>query len=222
MWWTATLQEQWTVTILPPASTTVAEYALEAVDASLAAANPVTLIPAARSYDLTPTAWLPYLAAERSVDEFSSSWTEARQRAVVENSFRLHQRKGTRRAMEIALAPLGYSVKVVEWFEFMPRRQPYTFRLVVNLGVEDWLAPSRSEIVRTANSTKNAHTKLQGVDVFRQSETMVFIGGIVRKRRAVRVGQLPKVTTLYPPDAIVFTGVALTRRRTLVIHQPGT
>lgn len=219
MWWTAVFEEQWTVSLLPPSSSTPWERALDAVDGDLAARDPVGLIPAARSDKDVPLAWLPYLAAERSVDEFSGTWPEARQRAVVAGSFAVHQRKGVRRGLDLAMAQLGYQVRVREWFEPQVRRQPYTFRLEVNLGLEPWMGENRSQLIRTANGAKNAHTKLEAIELRRQVPGAVYVGGIIRTRRVIRVGQLPKVTTLYPPDARMFVGAVLRRRRTLRIHQ---
>src|SRR5690606_8054037 len=93
------------------------ELAVEAVDADLVARDPVGLIAAARSVAEVPAPWLPYLAAERSVDEFTSAWPIERQRAVTAASFGMHQVKGTRPALVRALAPLGFDVSVIEWFE---------------------------------------------------------------------------------------------------------
>lgn len=216
--WSATYDPVWSVRYLPSNSTTW-ENVVDAADADLVARDPVGLVSASRNVADAPLEWLPYLAAERSVDEFSGNWSEVRQRGAVRGSFPLHQRKGTRRALELAMATIGYATSVREWFEPYVRRDPYTFRLEIDLGIEPWLGENRSTLIRVANGSKNAHTKLEAIELSRRLPGYVYVGGIIRTRRIIRVGQLPKVTTIFPPDARIFVGVALRRRRTLRIHQ---
>lgn len=194
--WTATFEPQWVVSLLPRESSDPWETALDLVDAGLAARDPVGLIAAARSVADVPLAWLPYLAEERSVDEFSSAWPEERQRAVTAASFGVHRVKGTRPALDRALTPMGYSAKVVEWFETTPRRQAYTFRLSVTIdAAREWLLGDHAALVRAANKAKNAHTKLVGIDMRRQAGPAVaYIGGKTRMRIAIRVGPETEVT----------------------------
>lgn len=216
MWWTATFQEQWVTGLLPKNSSTAWENEIDLVDAGLVARDPAELVPSSRSHMLVPLPWLPYLAEERSVDEFSSAWPEERQRAVTAASHAMHRLKGTRPAMDRALAPMGYAAKVVEWFEVTPTRQPYTFRLTLTVDVlREWLASDRSALIRQANKAKNAHTKLEAIEVRREATpAVVHVGGTLRRVRTVRVGTLPKLTTIRQ-DATVFVGAAHRRRRIL-------
>src|SRR5699024_2950160 len=116
----------------------------------------------ARQVADVPLQLLPYLAAERSVDEFTGDWTEERQRAVTAASFPLHQVKGTRPALDVALTPLGYDVHVVEWFEPTPNRPADTFRIRVAIGDnEPWTLADYEILVRVANGAKNAHTLME-------------------------------------------------------------
>lgn len=214
MWWTAVFEPVWTVSILP-SNSTAWERTIEAVDADLVARDPIRLVEYARSDIEVPDVWLPYLAEERSVDEFSSAWTEERRRAVTRGSFPLHQVKGTRPALDRALVPLGFSPQVTEWFETSPTRQPNTFRISVTIDEDrDWIF-GRSEIIRVANKAKNLHTKLEAIEARREvGPSMVYVGGYSRRIRTIRVGQLPKVE-LIRTNAMVFIGAVSTRRRTL-------
>ncbi len=218
MWWTAVFEPIWTVSLLANGATPW-ERAVEAVDADLVARNPVGLVAASRSDANCPLPLLPYLAAERSVNEFSGDWSEARQRAVTAGSFRLHQVQGTRPALERALAPLGYDVRVVEWFEKAPRGRPNTFNIAVRIGGEEtWLARDRQAVIRAANDAKSAHTLLELLQVTREAPAArVYVGGYLRIERSLIVGQVPRVTELYPPDAYTFIGAVLVQRRTLII-----
>lgn len=221
MWWTAVFEEIWTASYLPSNKTTW-EAAVDAVDANLTARDPVGLIASARSDAHSPLAWLPYLAAERSVDEFSSSWPESRQRSVVAGSFALHQRLGVRAALDRAISSLGYGIRVTEWFETTPFRAPYTFRIEIFIpDDEEWAASQRTPILRAANSAKNAHTKLEAISLHRKAPPSgVYVGAVARRRRVMRVGQVPKPTTMRVLTH-TFIGAFTWRRRTIrVLPRP--
>ena len=211
--WTATFEPQWVISLAPRGSSTPWETALDLVDAELAARDPVGLIAASRSVADVPLAWRPYLAEERSVDEFSSAWPEERQRAVTAASFAVHRVKGTRAAIDRALAPMGYSAKVVEWFETTPRRQAYTFRLSVTIdAAREWLLGDHAALVRAANKAKNAHTKLTGIDVRRAAgPAAVYFGGKTRMRISIRIGPPTEVAEVRTAST-TFVGAAIRQR----------
>ncbi len=217
LWWQTSFDPAWTVSLLPPSNSTPWELAVEAVDADLVARDPTDLVTISRSPVHVPSQWLRYLAAERSVDEFSSSWSDQRQRQVVAGSFQLHRSKGTRPALDRALAPLGYRPTVTEWFEVSSYRRPYTFRIIVDIDDDQEWIGGREEFIRVANHAKNAHTMLEVLELRRRTTpAAVYIGGLTRRSRTIRVGQLPKVETIHLPS-ILYVGVAQTRRRTLRI-----
>ena len=222
MWWTASFEEQWVVSLIPAQSSTAWEAVLETVDAGLTARDPVRLIPASRSDSQVPLAWLPYLAEERSVDEFDSSWPEARRRTVTRDSLGIHQVKGTRPALDRALAAVGYSTTVVEWFEVEPRRLPYTFRL--SFVIDDdrtWWESDALSMVRTANKAKNAHTKLEAIEPRRNaSPAVMHVGGLMKYAETIRIGSLPELETIRI-HAAVHVGAVVRLVQTLRI-QPRT
>lgn len=209
MWWKAVFQLDWAAALSAPNATRW-QRVVDAVDADLVARDPVRLVTAARSADECPLPLMPYLAIERSVDEFSTAWPEALQRAVIRGSLAAHKVKGTRGALNRALAPLGYSVRVVEWFESRVARPPYTFRLDVTVGPGvQWLAADQRLLVRAANAAKNAHTLMGGIDVRAStSPAFLFIGGRVRARSKIRVGQVPRPVD-HRQSSFVFVGARL-------------
>ncbi|TPK15166.1 phage tail protein I [Mesorhizobium sp. B2-5-9] len=217
MWWTATFEPIWTVSLLPGNSSGW-EKVVEGVDGELVAGDPVGLVAASRSDTDAPLAWLPYLAAERSVDEFSGLWDEARQREVTRGSFRYHQVQGTRPALDRALTPLGYTIRVVEWFEAGIDR-PYTFRVKVTIGTTDeWLSTDHGRIVRLVNRAKNAHTKLEAIDAHRSAgRAAIYVGGVPTRRRTLRVGQIPRPSTIRIAG-YAFVGASSVLRRTIRVH----
>lgn len=208
--------ERWLPSLLP-SNATAWMRVIEAVDADRVARTPVAIIPAARSSRDAPAALLPYLAAERSVDEFSSAWPDERQRAVIDGSLAYHKVKGTRAAIDRALSPLGYSATVVEWFEDRTYREPYTFRLKVSVDPEaPWFRADRDLLVRTANAAQNLRSLLTGFDLTRRRDLALTIGAKPQRRRTLRIGQVPKQTTIRHAN-ITFAGAIQRRSRTLRI-----
>jgi len=80
-----------------------------------------------------PVNFLPYLAWAFSVDRWDESWAESVKRKVVKDAFYIHQHKGTVSAIRRVVEPLGYLIRVIEWWK--SNDVPGTFRL--DVGVLD-------------------------------------------------------------------------------------
>lgn len=83
--------------------------------------------------DTCPVNFLPYLAWAFSVDRWDESWAESVKRKVVKDAFYIHQHKGTVSAIRRVVEPLGYLIRVIEWWK--SNDVPGTFRL--DVGVLD-------------------------------------------------------------------------------------
>jgi phage tail P2-like protein len=83
--------------------------------------------------DTCPVNFLPYLAWAFSVDRWNESWAESVKRKVVQDAFYIHQHKGTVSAIRRVVEPLGYLIRVIEWWK--TNDAPGTFRL--DVGVLD-------------------------------------------------------------------------------------
>lgn len=83
--------------------------------------------------DTCPVNFLPYLAWAFSVDRWDESWAESVKRKVVKDAFYIHQHKGTISAIRRVVEPLGYLIRVIEWWK--TNDAPGTFRL--DVGVLD-------------------------------------------------------------------------------------
>ena len=75
----------------------------------------------------TPLAFLPYLAADRGVSEWSSEAAEAEKRLTVELAWPTARQAGTRKALESAAKGLQLMPEVRAWYEQAPPGQPYSF-----------------------------------------------------------------------------------------------
>lgn len=75
----------------------------------------------------TPSAFLPYLAADRGVSEWCTEAAEAEKRLTVELAWPTARRAGTRQALENAARGLRLIPEVRAWYEQIPPGQPYSF-----------------------------------------------------------------------------------------------
>jgi phage tail P2-like protein len=81
--------------------------------------------------DECPSHLLPWLAWTLSVEAWDASWEDFRKRAVIKSAVETARVKGTRMAVSEALAALGASVVITEWFEMEPPGDPHTFAIEI-------------------------------------------------------------------------------------------
>ncbi|UCP09457.1 MULTISPECIES: phage tail protein I [unclassified Pseudomonas] len=75
----------------------------------------------------TPQVFLPYLAADRGVSEWSTEAAEAEKRLTVELAWPTARQAGTRQALENAAKGLRLMPEVRAWYEQTPPGAPYSF-----------------------------------------------------------------------------------------------
>lgn len=178
--------------LLPP-NATKAERDIEAATARLAEMP----VPVRELWnpDTCPLPLLPWLAWAYSVDQWESSWTEAQKRAVVRNALLVHRYKGTLGGLKRALASLGYSMTIREWFEEFPREAPFTFRIDINvtgIGIDE---PLYNQLERLINDAKNVRSHLRTLRLVGRVEGAVFVAG------AVTSGDITRIGPWIPPTA---------------------
>ncbi|HDL7836169.1 TPA: phage tail protein I [Yersinia enterocolitica] len=113
--------------------------------------------------DLCPLPLLPYLAWAWSVDRWDESWPEATKRAVVKSSAYLHKRKGTIGALRRVVEPLGYLIKVIEWWK--TNETPGTFRLDVGVLETGITEEMYQELERLIFDAKPCSRHLVGLSI---------------------------------------------------------
>jgi phage tail P2-like protein len=133
-----------------------------------------------RSPASCPVALLPWLAWDFSVDDWDSSWPEAKKRAVIASSVDVHRHKGTVGALKSAVNALGYdAIDVREWFQLTPQGDPYTFgvRVVVDqTGIPE--SVDFDQIENVVNSAKNVRSWLTGVDILGKTTATIAVGAV--------------------------------------------
>ena len=142
--------------LLPPGST-VLERRLDQACAPMA--NVSTPQRSLWHIDACPADLLPHLAWTFSVDRWDASWPEATKRAVIQAAAFVHQRKGTIGAIRRVVEPLGYLIRVVEWWQTDPPGRRGTFRLevgVLETGITDEMYQELERLIDDARR-KSVH-----------------------------------------------------------------
>ena len=103
----------------------------------------------------TPTEFLPYLAADRGVAEWSANAAESEKRLTVGFSWPTKRQAGTRLALENAVRGLELSPQIQAWHEKSPTGAPYSFTVraftdrpyseEINTRLDKRLADAKSE-----------------------------------------------------------------------------
>jgi phage tail P2-like protein len=124
--------------------------------------------------DECPAELLPYLAWALSVDRWDKSWSERTKRQVIKASWLVHRQKGTIAAIRRAIEPLGYVIKVIEWWE--GDDPPGTFRLDIGVLESGITEEMYYEMERLISDAKPVGRHLIGLNIVQEVISDLFIG----------------------------------------------
>ncbi|WP_073955796.1 phage tail protein I [Thalassospira sp. TSL5-1] len=148
------------MTLLPPNATDL-ERALEKTTSNIDDID--VLIDTLWDPWTCPAAFLPWLAWSFSVDTWDPAWPEMVKRQVIDESYEVHRRKGTRGAVKRALKALNLDpVNIIEWFEKNEPGLPYTFEIEFGSG-GGLSADDQDKIYQTVMATKNVRSHLADI-----------------------------------------------------------
>lgn len=189
----------------------------EAMAAAFAGLPDAWSIPDVLSWQRCPAVLLPWLAWEWSVDEWQRDWPVATQRAVIGASWGLHSVKGSAGAMDRAVGAMGYGIDVVEWWEAVPPRAPYTYRYRLKSPTgRPWSDAEIASMERISMRAKNVRSWLDAVEISVSGATApVHAAAIVHTR--VRVAPETEPVTQLDARGAVFAGVAVRLRMRVTI-----
>lgn len=123
-----------------------------------------------------PVELLPYLAWAFSVDRWESSWSEATKRQVIASAYYVHAHKGTIGALRRVVEPLGYLLRVTEWWQEKPEGVPGTFRLdigVLESGITEEMFESLTLLIDDA---KPVSRHLTGLAIVLETRGRTYVG----------------------------------------------
>lgn len=161
--------------VLPPNST-AAERALEAVLSHVGdLPGDIRII---KNPDLCPVDLLPWLAWEYAVTYWNSGWSEQQKRQVIKAAAWQNKHRVTRGAVERALLTVGYESQLQEWFEKVPKGDPYTF------GIKIYLLKQMGMDIDLLNTfiaqifdAKNCRSLLESINFEAEIDGEFFIAG---------------------------------------------
>lgn len=151
---------------------------------------------------------LPYLAWTRSVDRWDDSWPDKIKRQVIKESYPVHAHKGTIGALRRVVEPMGYLIRVLEWYRESPPAQPGTFKLdigVLESGITDEMYAALTLFIEDA---KPASRHLTGLAINLEVRGSAYIASKLLEG---------EILTIYPynPEVIEMRGFAL---QNAIIH----
>ena len=167
--------------------------------------------------DHTPSAFLPYLAADRAVNEWSTTAPEAEKRLTVKLAWPTARQAGTRQALENAAKGLQLSPEVRAWYEQKPPGVPYSFavRAWTDLPYSETIDARLDRRLADAKSERDILSISVGLSAFGRHSigaatlcgelTMIYpnvLAGVEASGRAFMAAGLYSVetTTLYPQE----------------------
>ena len=152
-----------------------------------------------------PVALLPYLAWAWSVDRWDAGWNEATKRNVVAASEYVHRHKGTIGSLRRIVEPLGYLIRIIEWWK--TGDAPGTFRLdvgVLDTGITEEMY---NELERLIADAKPCSRHLIGLSIkFDSSGTLPVAAASYSGDELTVYPYTPEIITVNGPG---FTGSAV-------------
>lgn len=149
--------------------------------------------------DTCPVSFLPFLAWQFSVDRWDPAWSVATKRAVIKAAYFIHKKKGTIGAIRRVVEPLGFLLRVTEWWQTAPAGPRGTFRLdigVLDTGITEEMY---AELERLIDDAKPLSRHLLGLAISME---------VRGKARIAVSAYLGDEMTVYPytPEEITTTG----------------
>lgn len=105
--------------------------------------------------------WLDTLAYDLHVGWYDYDYPIETKRKIIKNSVRVHQKLGTKYAVETVLKDVYRTAEVKEWFEYGGK--PYTFIITVDIGSEGLNEDTNREIESKMQFYKNLRSHCTGI-----------------------------------------------------------
>ncbi|ACZ76651.1 MULTISPECIES: phage tail protein I [Dickeya] len=157
--------------LLPPGSSTL-EHAVATTGASVE--NVPIPLRQIWNPDTCPVELLPYLAWTWSVDRWDESWSESVKRKVIKDAFFIHRHKGTIGALRRVVEPLGYLIRIKEWWQ--TGDVPGTFRLDIGIQESGITEESFQELERLIADAKPVSRQMLGLNINLDTQGTVSLG----------------------------------------------
>lgn len=126
----------------------------------------------------SPESVLPWLAWGFSVDTWSPDWPIYVRRRTVQQSLKIHRRKGTVGALLDAIDAIGVPVQIEEWHQRTPQGEPFTFRALVNSVSTPFQEKDLQRLLQAIEDSKNLRSHMTELVPGLTSYASPFVGGL--------------------------------------------
>lgn len=157
------------------------------------------------SPDKCPVHLLPYLAWAFSVDRWDKNWTEKAKRDAVKAAMFIHKHKGTIGALRRVVEPLGYLIRVIEWWK--TNETAGTFRLdigVLETGITEEMYQELEALIFDA---KPASRHLVGLTIQLETKGQIYCSAASYSGDELTV--YPYTPDVISSDGTISTGAAV-------------
>lgn len=162
-----------TADLLPPNATSLERRAAQALAQIERVPIPIREL---HDPDRCPVELLPYLAWARSVDRWDDSWSERTKREVIKASPFIHRHKGTIGALRRVVEPLGYLIRIVEWWQTDPPGPRGTFELEIGTLESGITEELYDALVLFLEDAKPASRHITRLDISLDARVPAFYG----------------------------------------------
>lgn len=112
--------------------------------------------------DRMPEKILDLLAYDMKIDWWDDGYSIEEKRRTIKSAWSVHERMGTKAAVETAISAIYPGTKVKEWFEY--GGDPYMFRLEIDATYENVSPEKHQRVLERVEYYKNLRSYLEGVD----------------------------------------------------------
>ncbi|NMY49120.1 phage tail protein I [Pseudomonas sp. WS 5027] len=102
----------------------------------------------------TPVDFLPYLAADRGVQEWNAASSEEEKRLTVALSWSIQRQAGTDKALKYAVESMGFTPNITPWYAAVPVGEPYSFD-VQAIITRPWSTGDHNRLYRRLHAAKS-------------------------------------------------------------------
>lgn len=102
----------------------------------------------------TPVDFLPYLAADRGVQEWNATASEEEKRLTVALSWSIQRQAGTDKALKYAVESMGFTPNITPWYAAVPVGEPYSFDVQAIIS-RPWSMGDHNRLFRRLDAAKS-------------------------------------------------------------------
>ena len=119
--------------------------------------------------------WLDVLAYDLHVDWYDYDYPVEVKRAVIKDSIKVHQKLGTKYAVETALRNVYKGASIKEWFEYGGR--PYYFKINIDTSGSSLAENAYADILNKVQFYKNLRSHLEMISYQMEQRTTIHAVG---------------------------------------------